>query len=109
MSVELTKDADNLICAAYHLYLKRREEGTSKSNAGYFEMDTPALAALFSNNDDLIYTVRELKKAGLVTMYIRGSFRLTDQAILYMENRFSNGVDQLLERLGKIKALIPFI
>lgn len=109
MGVELTKDADNLICVAYRLYLKRREEGVSKSNAGYFEEDTPALTALFPINDDLTYTVNELKKAGLVVMYIHGGFRLTDQAILYMENRFSNGVDQLLERIGKIKALIPFI
>ena len=108
MEIELTKDADNLICTAYHLYLKRLEEGMSKSNAGYFDTDTPALTALFSH-DDLVHTVRELKNAGLAVMYIRGSFRLTDQAILYMEKRFSNGVDQLLERIGKIKALIPFI
>ena len=37
----------------------------------------------------------------MIEMYIVEGFSLTDAAIIYMENRFKNGVSEVLEYVGK--------
>lgn len=34
---------------------------------------------------------------------------LTDNAIIYMENRFKNGLNSVIEHISKIKSAIPFL
>ncbi len=110
MATELTKDADKLVCLIYKEYLSRRKYGLAKRQAKDFveENDWPDSFAKEFNEDDMLDTLRELKSAGFVKQYIHGGFTLEDACIIYMENRFPNGLSQVLDWLGKIKGAIPF-
>lgn len=111
MEINLTKDADKLICLIYKDYLNRRESGMSKSSAkAYAERsDWPESLTKNFSVDDIRDTLRELKSVGFIRSYLYGGFALTDPAIAYMENRFPNGISQVLEWLAKIKSVIPFV
>ena len=93
MEIQLTKDADKLICLIYNDYLNKREAGMSKSSA-----------KAYAERADL----RELKSAGLVRSYSYSGFALSDNGIVYMEKRFPRGISQVLDWLAKIKSAVPF-
>lgn len=101
--MELTKDSDKLICSAYKNYLERRKSGESKLNAKHFKSgfykEIKALASW--NEQDVRDTLAELKRANFVKLYIDGGFQLNDSAIIYMENRFKNGLADVTEFLSK--------
>lgn len=106
--MQLTKDADKLICSMYKSYLEKRKLGMSKLNARHFE---PAEINSYKLcNDwslpDIKETVAELSRAGLGTMYFNGGFMANDQFIIYMENRFKNG---FLEVTDFISKFIPYV
>lgn len=52
-------------------------------------------------DDDIKETVAEIKRAGLGTMYLDGSFMANDQFIIYMENRFKNGLSEVVDFITK--------
>lgn len=110
MSVELTKDADKMICQIYAAYMRRRADGAPKRAAKDFaDQNTwPAEYVKEWNSEDGSESLAELKRAGLIKLYLYGGFSLNDEAIIYMENRFKNGVSEVLDWLGKIKSAIPF-
>nr|DAH40290.1 MAG TPA: ribonuclease R [Bacteriophage sp.] len=101
--MQLTKDADKMICRIYATYLQLRKNGVPKSKARKFEEN------YFSKNDafsswspsDCDSTLAELQRAGLVKTDILGDFTLTDSAIIYMENRFVNGLKEVIEYVTK--------
>lgn len=101
--MELTKDADKVICSAYKKFLERRKSGESKSNAKCFDQnfykDIKTLASW--DEQDVLDTLIELKRANFVKLYVRGSFQLNDDAIIYMENRFKNGLTDVTDFLAK--------
>lgn len=104
--MELTKDADKLLCLIYKEYLKRRKCGVRKTQAIHFE-DPAILVNEFlsgENPDDVADLLFDLARVGFVVTYIDASFYLTDKAIIYMENRFKNG---LLEVADFISKFIP--
>jgi hypothetical protein len=111
LDITLTKDADKLICLIYKDYLERRERGISKSSAkAYAERsDWPKSLTDHFSAEDVRDTLRELKNSGFTRNYWYGGFTLTDQGIAYMENRFPNGVAQILEWMGRIKGAVPFM
>lgn len=111
MSVELTKDADKMICEIYTAYTKRRSDGMPKRVAKDFadQKNWPSEYSEIWTSKDGLESLSELKRAGLVKLYIYGGFFLNDGAIIYMENRFKNGASEVLEWLGKIKDSIPFV
>ena len=111
MDITLTKDADKLIFLIYKDYLERRENGLPKSSAKAYpeRTDWPKTLTDHFSAEDVRDTLRELKNNGLTRNYLYGGFALTDQGIAYMENRFPNGVSQILEWMGKIKNAVPFI
>lgn len=111
VSVQLTKDADKMICEIYAAYLNRRSTGASKQDAANFAIKAtwPEKFASSWDSPDGSAALVELKRAGLVKYYQRSAFVLNDKAIIYMENRFKNGASEVLDWLGKIKATIPFI
>lgn len=102
--MELTKDADKLACSMYKSYLEKRKSGTNKTNARHFELDEIQSYKLCSgwSIHDIKATVAELKCAGLGDMYFSGSFFANDQFIIYMENRFKNGLLDVVEFLSKL-------
>lgn len=97
-----------LLFTAYKIYLDRRKSGIEKHKANVFcytdeftdEFPDLTLA-------DFEIASYELGRAGMVRKYVRG-FRLVDQGVLYMENRFQDKVDNVLEWIAKIKSLLPF-
>lgn len=111
MDVVLTKDADKMLCEIYAVYLERRAEGRSKKAAKEFldPLDWPEKYSDKWKSEDGKETLYELKQKGYVRIMILGGFIIEDNVITYMENRFPNGLSNVLEWLGKIKSVLPFI
>lgn len=110
MEVKLTKDADQIICEIYSVYLERRANGAPKRQAKNFADQSlwPEKYRAEWMSQDGRDTIKELKEAGFVRYFIYGGFELQDEAVRYMENRFKNGISEVLGWLGKIKGAIPF-
>lgn len=109
MDVKLTKDADRMICEIYATYLERRSSGEPKSVAVDFSDESlwPDQHRPDWLCDDGRACIVELRNAGLISCLLYGGFMLKPQGIIYMESRFPNGLSQVLDFLGKIKALLP--
>lgn len=115
MGVQLSKDADALLCLIYKHYLMRRKDGLSKSDAksvggssNIHETISPKMSL-----EDVDETCRELHRVGLLNCFFADdcvyASSLNDSAIVYMENRFSNGLKSVLDYIDKIKSAIPFL
>lgn len=100
---ELTKDANLLVCCIYKEYLSRRKSGLSKGEASLFENDLRAISNKISSwsTEDISDTLLELKGMAFVKMYIDGSFQITKELIIYMENRFKNGLTEVMDFISK--------
>lgn len=106
--IVLTKDADYLICLIYKYYLELRQNGISKSEAKSLgssrDVNTDIIPEWsFNDTDD---TCRELINKNLLTNRIYmdnycGYMTLSDEGIIYMENRFKNGFKQLTDFIAK--------
>lgn len=99
----MTKKADKLLCVIYRDYLSRIKLGQSMSDANrfttdYFETETSSVS---KNNDDIIQLKTELRKADLLKVSVSGNANLTPYGIEYMENRFKNGLAEVLDFLSK--------
>ena len=100
--IKLSKDADLLICLIYKHYLQLHDNGISKIKAKELNSvyDFHFLVPDWSI-DDLYDTCLELKENNLLsakTRYIsdnRFKFYLSNTAIVYMENRFKNGIKEI--------------
>ena len=105
---KLTHDGDNLICCLYKMYLEARKNGVDKLDARQFDYDFWKQSGflLRMSAEDAADTVFELEHAGLVEMYTDGGFKLTDAAIVYMEQRFANGIKDVLDYFAAIKAAL---
>lgn len=111
MDIKLTKDADKLICVIYKEYLTRIKDGTPKRNAKEFpdHLSWPDSFHQEFSDDDIMETIPELKQAGFIDLYIHGGFQLKPDAIIYMEQRFPDGISGVLEWMAKFKSAIPFL
>lgn len=107
----LTKLADKVICCIYKEFLERRKNGESLSDSGHFESDfytsIPFLSKMQESDIDTV--LQELRKNGYIKLSIIGSFRLTDDGLIYMENRFGDKAETVLEWINKIVGAVPFI
>lgn len=99
--ITLTKDADKALCLIYKEYLARRKNNISKSSASIFKSST--FETIFSNvnRNDFVTDLSELKRNNLIEMYIDASFILKSDAIVYMENRFKNGLVEVTDFIAK--------
>ncbi len=103
--MELTKDTDKIFCLVYKEYLNRKKLGFSKDLSVKFE-HPEALQLDFLQEfhaDDIHSSVRELSQNNMIRKYINDSFKLSDKGIIYMENRFKNGIKEILEYISLIK------
>lgn len=113
-NTKLTRDADALICVLYKSYIDRRKSGISKIEARYFAGSDYIHETLMAkwSFEDVDETCRELSRAEfLLCRYgddVVCDAMLTDEAIIYMENRFKDGLASLLDHLEKLWALIPW-
>lgn len=103
----LSKDADKLICLLYKHYLEQRKANVSKSNARAFGSSHNIHESfcpdwLFEDVDD---TCRELSRAGLLNCIwadnIAYDVSFSDQAVIYMEKRFENNLNKLIDFISK--------
>lgn len=97
--MQLTKDADKLACSMYKSYLQKQKQGSNKLNARHFEIEEIQTYKLCSgwSTSDIKATVAELKQAGLGDMYYSGAFFANENFIIYMENRFINGLKDVTD------------
>lgn len=101
--MELTKDADKMICCIYKTFLQRRKSNIPKSSARRFSDDYFGSDKVLSSwlEADISDTLLELGRAGIVKIYIGGNFDLTDHGIIYMESRFKNGFNEVTDFISK--------
>lgn len=102
MELILTKDAQKLVAVAYKEYLEKRKSGIDKINAKNFTCKD-IHEKYFSDFSirDYKATVAEMTRAFHCPMYMDGGFMLNDSAIVYMENRFKNGLTDTLSFLAQ--------
>ena len=109
MSVELTRDAKNLLKALYSAYQDRIADGVKKDTAKYFSDAQAIYDTVYAQQDleDLVDTIRELSRAGMMSAswYDNSAYccRLTDEAVDYMENSFKRIGKTIIDVVGKLK------
>lgn len=99
----LTKDADKMVCTLYKVFLNHRKEGQSREEARCFEDLFFIQEKPFStmNRQDVSDLQLELARANYIKRNIMGDCKLTDIAIIDLENRFKNGVADVLSFLSQ--------
>ena len=104
---QLTKDAERLLVLMYRAYLNRRKGGLPKVTAKQMGSSQQIHEQLLPDSDplDITETCQELSRAGYLSTLIASNriicSYLTDQAIAYMENRFKNGLKDILAFLSQ--------
>ena len=105
---QLSKDADILICLIYKYYLELRGTGISKSKAKYFGSSHEIHKNIVPkwNFDDVNSTCNELGKNHLLDISYYDNIccivNLSDKGIVYMENRFSNKIEKVVDCISKL-------
>lgn len=104
MQTALSKDAEKLLCFIYGIYSERRKQGKSKEEAGVFTQDFYKSDKRLSeiNGSDVDTNLNELSYSALVARDVVGDFTLTNNGIVYMENRVKNKALEVLDILGKV-------
>lgn len=101
--MKLSKDSAKLACSLYKTYLEKRKNGQSKASAKHFSNGFYKEIKPLSSwtTEDITETLNELKRANFIKKYIDGSFQIQDNFIIYMENRFKNGVTEVSDFISK--------
>lgn len=105
--MNLTKGSEKLICVLYRNYLEKLKSGVPKSKAKLFGSSHTIHQQLCSDwlFEDVDETCRELSRAKLLNCFwadnIAFQVSLSDSAIIYMENRFKNGLLDVIDFLTK--------
>lgn len=104
--MELTKDSEKLICTMYKRYLEKRSSGLNKSESNYFG-DSHTIHESFSPHepfDDIDESIWELKRADFISGdygdNILSDIFITSTGLIFMENRFKNGIKDVLTFLS---------
>ncbi|KGR72985.1 hypothetical protein ACVRWQ_00390 [Streptococcus phocae subsp. salmonis] len=112
---KLTNDAKFLISSMYALYIKRRKEKISKVEARNFQSIDYIKDNIMPEGsyDDILDICFELRRHDYIsatpgddTLYL---VSITTDAIAELEVSFKDRLDAVLDYVGKIKNLIPFI
>lgn len=107
--IKLSKDNDFLICTLYKSYLEKVKNGMSKSNARSLGSSDEIQEQLLKNwhKDDVATSCFELCDKGLLTCLpaddIAYRTYLTEDGIIYMENRKLDKLDKLIDYISKLK------
>ena len=105
---DLTKEQKFLLVSMYKEVLSR-QPALSMEKANYFE-DSNEVQALFMpplSSDYVSDLCWKLQSKGYILCYpgddLSNEIQLTDETIVYMENRFSNNIKELFNLLLKLK------
>lgn len=113
METEISRDADKLLCVLYKSFLEKRKIGASKSEAKHFDSSHNIHEQLLPSwlFDDVDDTCRELSRNGFLDCLwgdnIAYQVWLSDKAIVYMENRFKNGLTEVVNFVANFLPFIP--
>lgn len=105
--MELTKDSEKLICVLYKAYLEKRKSGLPKSKAKSFGSSHAIHETFFPDLmfEDVDDTCRELSRAKLLNCFwadnIAFNVSISDQGIIYMENRFKDNILSVADFISK--------
>lgn len=99
--ITLSKDAYKALCLIYKEYLSRRKNNISKSSSSMFQSTNFETLFPDVNQEDFMSDLSELKRHNFVKLYIDGSFILNSEAVVYMENRFKNGLIEVVDFISK--------
>lgn len=112
MDVQLTHDAEYLLCILYDAYKQRRKNGESADEAKAFGGSEEIQADYIPNwpTDDIDDAARELsRKEMLNALFADDALAesvLDDNGIVYMEHRFGAKVDQITQRIATLRTII---
>lgn len=111
MDIQISVEADLLLCHIYDEYLKKRNNKVPKATAKFFGSSEVLIPLVpFMIFEDIDDTCRELGKAGFLFIQYADNIcyhiSLTDAGIVYMENRFGNQVSTLLDWISKLKSIL---
>ncbi|MEY8355862.1 hypothetical protein AALB39_21225 [Lachnospiraceae bacterium 54-53] len=100
---ELTKNADKFICYSYKYHLEQLQNGGSIAQSKIISFDTAISFKDFYklHPEDVKEIISEAARAGYGEMTMEGNFFIDDQMIVYMENRFKNGLMEVLDTVSK--------
>lgn len=99
--ITLSKDAYKTLCLIYKEYLSRIKNNISKSSSSMFQSTNFETLFPDVNQEDFMSDLSELKRHNFVKLYIDGSFILNSEAVVYMENRFKNGLIEVVDFISK--------
>lgn len=99
MNIELTKDGKKAIACIYKEYLRRKSEGQPKKQAIFFDSHDCSQREFISS---IWEDVPELKKAGLIKVFITNCIELSDAGIIYMENKTADTIKEWLTIGGNL-------
>lgn len=103
MELNMTKSAKKLLALTYRDYLDRQKNGIPKRQAKYFSaIDTMKNHFPDMPTADYKEIALEMCHATGSKYYSGGSFELSDNAIVYMENRFADGAKSLAEFIAQL-------
>lgn len=112
---DITKDAKYILLTLYKDYLTRRKSGKSRQESAYWSNSNKLQSAFFPtmHADDVADCCWELHRKEYISCVpgddIANHIMLLPDTIVAMEQRFPKGMNELLDTLGKIAALLPFI
>ena len=107
--IKLSKDNDFLICTLYKNFLEKVKDGCSKSEARWLGSSDEIQENLLINwsKDDVATACWELHSKGLLECSpgddIAYTTYLTDDGIIYMENRKLNTINKIIDYISKLK------
>lgn len=104
----MTKDTEKAFVIIYSEYLRRRNIGTAKNQAVWFEDSKLRKIDAFStwNPEDIRYSVQELVNLGYVRADILGNVELSEPGIEYMENKSK---EYFASFVGLVKGLTELV
>lgn len=108
---DLTKEQKILLCSMYKEYLSRLSSQSPES-ANFFD-DSDTIKQMYYPDYSSDYVSRlcwNLKSKGYIECSrgdeLANDISITDETIIYMENRFKNGVKDVLNFLTAIKTIL---
>lgn len=111
--IRLTKDAEYMLCELYSAYLKRRKDGECSEDARCFGSSETIQETYIPkwSISDIDTAARELSRKGFITCLfadntLYAACTLTDDAIAFMEHRFSDKIDGLIQRIATLRTII---
>lgn len=112
MDVILTQDAEYLLCELYSAYVASRKNGEASETARFFGSSERIQADYIQTwpTHDIDDAARALERKGmLIAQFADNALNesyLSDDGIAYMEQRFGNKLDKLLQRIATLRTAL---